>query len=244
VANPSQSADAALNEPNLGIKWPWLRGVAGRLARSTLRLENAIYEYRLGLATHGLHNWRPGDWSQDEHLFYYATSYRRIFRILDALKLGPSDVFIDLGCGKGRVACCASRYPIREVIGIEDVAELCQTAEQNLKRLRGKRTPARILHGKAEEFDYCIGTAIYMFHPFGPKTMAAVLAQLEKGLRANLRDLRIVYVNPVHETVLAETEWLRRYDYWPPVRHLGTEIMHGVSFWGFVPPASNSGNSD
>jgi precorrin-6B methylase 2 len=213
------------------VAFPKLRAVAGRIARGTLRLENALFEQRLGISTHGVHNWTPGDWSQTEHLYYYATSYRRIFRILDSLRLGPSDTFIDLGCGKGRVACCASRYPVSQVIGIEDVAELCKLAENNLKLLRGRLAAATIVHGKAEEFEYTSGTVIYMFHPFGPKTMFAVLSRVERGLRLNPREVRIVYVNPVHEQVLAATEWLEMYDRWPAQRRLRTEIMHPVSFW-------------
>ena len=55
---------------------------------------------------------------------YYATvPYRAIFRILTFLSLKPSDVFVDLGCGKGRVVCCAATYDIAEAIGIEYVRE-------------------------------------------------------------------------------------------------------------------------
>jgi precorrin-6B methylase 2 len=208
-----------------------LRAAFSRLARGALRLENAFYEYRLGIATHGLYNWKPDDWSQKEHTYYQAASYRRIFRILDALRLGPSDTLIDLGCGKGRVTCCASLYPISEVIGIEDMQELCTHAENNLMLLRGKRARARILQGRAEEFEYTKGTVIYMFHPFGPKTLAAVLSQLDKGLRLNPRDIRIVYLNPVHEHILQETKWLELYDRWAAVRFLQAEIIHPVSFW-------------
>ena len=213
------------------VGFPKLRTLADRLARGTLRLENALFEHRLGISTHGVHNWTPGDWSQTEHLYYYATSYRRIFRILDSLRLGPSDTFIDLGCGKGRVICCASRYPVRQVIGIEDVPELCKLADKNLQLLRGKRSPATILRAKAEEFPYSSGTVIYMFHPFGPNTLAAVLSGLHRALNLNPRQVRIVYVNPVHESVLAQTEWLEMYDRWPSRRRFSTEIMHAVSFW-------------
>lgn len=230
--------------PESTVNFVPLRNAAHRLARGTLRLENALYERRLKIRTHGLYNWSPGDWSASEHLYYFATSYRRIFRILDSLRLGPSDTFIDLGCGKGRVACCAAFYPVREVIGIEDVQELCVEAEKNLQHLRGRRAEARILRCKAEAFDYSTGTAIYMFHPFGPQTLSAVLSRIEQGLRNNPRDLRIIYVNPVHESVLQETDWLQPYDRWPAERRLWTTITHPVSFWKlrdgparFAPPA-------
>jgi cyclopropane fatty-acyl-phospholipid synthase-like methyltransferase len=244
TANNPQSTGASVSAPSSAAKFHRLRAALGRAARNTLRLENAFYEYRLGIATHGLYNWQKGDWSQSEHLYYYATAYRRVFRILDALHLGLSDTFVDLGCGKGRVTCCASLYPVSEVIGIEDVEELCTTAEENLKVLRGKLAPARIVHGRAEEFEYTKGTVIYMFHSLGPKALAAFLSQLENGLRMQPRDLRIVYVNPVHEYVLKEAKWLESYDRWPAVRLLRTEIMHPVSFWRWRDGSNSIADSD
>lgn len=207
------------------------RALTDLLVRNSVRLENAVYEYRFGIKTSGLYNWRPGDWNQSEHIYYGSTLYRRILQILDTLCLGPADTIIDLGCGKGRVTCCACRYPVREVIGIDDVPELCAMAERNLRVLHGKRAPVTILRTKAEEFEYKTGTVIYMFHPFGPKTLSAVLSRLQRGLQLNPREVRIVYVNPVHEKVLAATEWLEMYDRWPAQRRLRTEIMHPVSFW-------------
>lgn len=227
LGNPGGLPGARGNQPaKLGPQ-----AAVSRLVYAALRLESALYEYRLGITTRGLYNWNPDDWNRREHIYYGSTFYRRIFRILDALCLGASDTVVDLGCGKGRVACCASLYPVREVIGVEDVPELCTIAEKNLLRLRGKRTQARILHGRAEEFEYTKGTVIYMFHPFGPNTLTAVLSQIDKGLRANPRTIRIVYVNPVHEYVLKEAKWLELYDRWPAVRLLQDEIMHPVSFW-------------
>lgn len=228
MASPGRWADVC---GYLLERFPRVRTSVCHLARCAFKLENALYEYRLRLATHGLYNWKPGDWLQDEHIYYGATPYRRIFRILDSLHLGSSDIFLDLGCGKGRVTCCASLYPISEAIGVEDVAELCAIAERNVMRLRGKRTQATIFHGKAQEFEYTKATAIYMFHPFGPNTLTAVLSRLEKGLRTNPRNLRIVYVNPVHECVLKEAKWLELYDRWPAVSLMQAEFLHAVSFW-------------
>jgi len=205
--------------------------LADLVVRGSVQLENALYEYKLGIRTRGLYNWTPANWNESEHVYYGSTLYRRIFRILDALQLGKADTFVDLGCGKGRVACCASRYPLAEVIGIEDVPELCQMARTNLASLRSRRAQATILNAKAEDFAFASGTVIYMFHPFGPKTLSAVLSRLRQGTTDNPRQVRIVYVNPVHERVLGQTDWLEMYDRWPARRRLWTEIMHAVSFW-------------
>jgi cyclopropane fatty-acyl-phospholipid synthase-like methyltransferase len=209
-----------------------------RLFQAALTIENAFYEYRLGISTRGLCGFTPGDWSQREHIYYGTIPYRAIFRVLDSLALERSDVVVDLGCGKGRVLCCASLYDVGQVIGVEVGEELCEAAERNLRRMRRKRAPSAIIHGKAEEFDFARGTVFYMFHPFGPNTLKAALHQLSRGVREKPRPVRIVYVNPKHDAVLEETGWLERHAYWP-ARATGLRpVCYPVSFWRLRPSAS------
>lgn len=202
-----------------------------RLLHPTLTLENAFYEYYLGVSTRGLHGFTPGDWSQAERLYYQTIPYRMIFRILDWLALERSDVVVDLGCGKGRVLCCASLYELGQVIGVDVREELCETAERNLRRMRRKRAPSTIIRGKAEEFDYTRGTVFYMFHPFGPNTLKTVLLQLNRGVHENPRRVRIVYVNPRHDAVLEGTDWLVRDERWSSGIGPSRCVVYPVSFW-------------
>ncbi len=83
-----------------------------QILNTILRLENAFHEMRLGVSTRGVHGFEPADWSQREHTYYITVSYRGIFHILDSLALQSSDVLVDLGCGKGRVVCCALQYGV------------------------------------------------------------------------------------------------------------------------------------
>ncbi len=47
--------------------------------------------------------------------------------------------FIDLGCGKGRALLLASRFPFREVIGIELNPQLAAIAKRNVERWQSSR---------------------------------------------------------------------------------------------------------
>lgn len=201
------------------------------LARFVFTLENLFHEYRLGISTHGTYGFTPGDWSRREHIYYGTVSYRGIFRILDAISLCPSDVFVDLGAGKGRVVCCCSLRYVAQVIGVDDTRELCDVAEDNLLRMRGRRSVAKIVHLKAEEFDYSMGTVFYMFHPFGPKTLKMVMARIKQGLHQHPRNIRIVYVNPKHDAVLEATDWVERYQQWPAESVSSNLVGYQVSFW-------------
>lgn len=64
---------------------------------------------------------------------------------------------------------------------------------------------------RAEEFDFTRGNLFYLFNPFGPATMKRVLDGLREGISARTRVVTVIYVNPVHEDLLAGTPWLRCY---------------------------------
>jgi cyclopropane fatty-acyl-phospholipid synthase-like methyltransferase len=169
----------------------------------------------------------------EEHAGYTTIPYRLIFMVLDRLELGPQDVFVDLGCGRGRVLCCAARYRVREIIGVEDMTELAKAAEANLHGMKGAGTTRRqVVCGKAQDFDYAGVTAIFMFNPFGPRTLDQVLAKLRSSLAhgPETQKFRLAYVHPLHESVIARVGWLERYDYWPPERLPDRKLS--VSFWG------------
>ena len=56
-------------------------------------------------------------------------------RGLRGRELRPDDVFLDLGCGKGRVLVDAVQLPFARVVGVELVPELVEQARANLARV-------------------------------------------------------------------------------------------------------------
>jgi predicted RNA methylase len=190
------------------------------------RLGNMMWERRLGITTRGLAN---VDGSSTEQIHYGTISYGAIGTILDHLQLNGTDVFVDLGCGKGRVLCCAALHPIDRAIGVECSRPLSDIAKVNAAGLRPHHSPIEIHTTEAQRFDYAAGTVFYLFHPFGPNTLRAVLLELQKGLQASPRQIRIVYVNPVHNNVLSECSWLEEYERWDVSGKPSLE--HPVAWW-------------
>jgi predicted RNA methylase len=186
---------------------------------------NFYWELRLGVRTRAFQE--DAAWITAEHVHYAATSYPVIFRILDFLDLSSIDIVVDLGCGKGRVVCCAARYHLAEVIGVEDVPVLSEYAETNSRIMRGRNSKISIVKCKAEDFDYSRGTVFFLNNPFGPQTLDAVLTQMKRA--AQLSGKRLVYFNPVHERLLERDGSMERYAHWPAARDL--YIAHPVSFW-------------
>ncbi|HZO80378.1 MAG TPA: hypothetical protein VFB33_01690 [Candidatus Binataceae bacterium] len=185
---------------------------ANRLTSLSSAAHSLFWEYRLGISTRGRYG--EGDALSGEHRYYATVPYSAIFEILDRLSLKPDDVFVDLGSGKGRAVCCAATYNIQRAIGVEDVGVLHELAALNVGRLRRARAATSLIRAKAQEFDFTQGTVFYLFNPFGPETLREVLAKMEHGLAAGPRRARIVYVNPVHEEVLAARTWLIRAASW------------------------------
>jgi precorrin-6B methylase 2 len=171
------------------------------------RSESLFWEPWLGIRTRiAAHRGRQ----DDEHNSYQPSPYRSIFRVLRALDLRASDVFVDLGCGKGRVVCCAATQNVARVIGVEDIPELAAMAEENIRQMRRPHRSASIVATKVDGFDFREGTVFYMFNAFGPETLRRVLSKLERSLFDSPRTIRIAYLFPEHETVLHEQRWLQR----------------------------------
>ena len=175
------------------------------------RIGDLLWERKLGVRPRG----RAESPHHDAHAYGYL-SYHTYFTILDRLLLQPSDVVVDLGCGKGRIVCCAACYDIREAIGVEIDPQLARSAKNNVSQLRLRRAPARITTESAIDFDFDATTVVVMFHPFGIKTLEGVLQRIDESCRRIPRRLRIVYANPLFDHVLAAQDSFTRYDAWLP----------------------------
>jgi 16S rRNA G966 N2-methylase RsmD len=185
------------------------------------RLHNLYWERKFDITTNGVLDVNFPDAN------HYATMcYSTIHRVLDHLSLTPSDVFLDLGSGKGRVLCCAAHRQVKKVIGVEISKELCRIAEVNLARMRYRVSAVEVMNRNAQEFDFHGATAMFLFNPFGPSTVEAVLDQIERS--RNSHPMRIAYVNPLYDSILAQRKWLRPTTRWDAQR---IKIEHSVTFY-------------
>jgi hypothetical protein len=193
-------------------------------AEITQKIESYCYERYLGIHTTGY-----AASAVQGGVHYTPLPYRVIDEILDRLSLGADDVFVDIGCGKGRVVCCARRWLLRRVVAIE-VNELPLKATiENAARVRGGKTPVESLAVSADAYDYPDATAIYLYNPFGRPIMDKVFAKVDQSFKRNPRSLQVVYANCLHEGVLRELKWLVKRDEWPSARFPGFGCP--ISFW-------------
>ncbi|MFK5956506.1 MAG: class I SAM-dependent methyltransferase [Planctomycetota bacterium] len=195
-----------------------------------LRLHNRYWEKRLGVDTEG---WVAVE--LNDGMLYEATPYLLLEDILCYLNLGKNDVFLDLGCGKGRVTCMAARTKVGRVVGLEQDDGFLELARRNLAAVADVRSKVDFHHGLAQDFDFDSTTVVFLFNPFGADTLQEVLELLQQSLLRIPRKLRLVYANPVHEQVLHDCAWLSNVETWPSSAYAEFEIQPPnprlVSFW-------------
>lgn len=92
-------------------------------------------------------------------IVYRSVNPVNLWRIRRAINLKPDDVFVDIGCGKGRIVCYMARHKIRKAIGIEFDALLAEAATRNAATLRQPHTPIEIRRGDAALADYTEATS-------------------------------------------------------------------------------------
>jgi len=145
----------------------------------------------------------------DDTIGYMPTPYYVIDEVLDYLKLGSKDVFMDLGCGKGRVLFYTGLKGVKKVVGVESDPEAYQAACDNMARLRKKFSPIEIINQDAAEADTTEVTVFFMYNPFMPRTMRQLLEKIRLDLSQNPRRIQIVYYNALQHKILDEQDWLR-----------------------------------
>jgi len=165
---------------------------------------------KLGIATCKEYEGEKEISTKRDSVAHSPTLYSEIQRMIDYLKFKKNDVFIDFGCGKGRVIFLVATQRLKNVVGIEFNPRLANIAKKNLNNLKPQfnQTPVELIAGDALGCDVKEGTVFYMFNPFGLDTFTGVIEKIRESLKTHRRAIRIVYRNPVYIDVLNDINWL------------------------------------
>ena len=113
---------------------------------------------------------------------------------------------LDVGCGDGRVLNFGILLNFKQVTGIDLDGAALAKATANCRKLqkKGYTTAFHIHHQDACTYQIPAGTnLIFMFNPFGEKTMQAFLENIIRYATIDKTDLYVVYVVPVHRKIFA-----------------------------------------
>lgn len=131
---------------------------------------------------------------------YQATVANAFATLLDAVPRAPTDVFVDVGAGKGKMLYYAAQLGFEKCIGIELSGTLVQLAEHNLRRL-GLRASVELLQRDASKLspvDISSGTVFYLYNPFSEEILTKFLESITKSRTLRKRVITVVYCNARH----------------------------------------------
>lgn len=133
----------------------------------------------------------------NEHNNNYSKSPKKALeRIFQDIDFKDSHSFIDMGCGKGYVMTCATKYTFEKIGGVEYAPELCDICRKNLGILRLDQI--KVFNCDAKEFEgYGDYDIFYFCNPFD-ETILSVVAQKILEAHANSK-CWIYYLNPHQE---------------------------------------------
>jgi SAM-dependent methyltransferase len=183
------------------LRRAWAKGPRAAAAVLIDRVRDACEDCARGMWTGGLipiETLVP-DW----HGFhdYAPTSFRAFRALMSAVPIEAGrDVFVDIGCGKGRVLILAAQYPFRRVIGVEIARPLALAAVRHVAGMRRTVcTNVTVWNGRASQFPIPgDATVLYLFNPFHGRELTEVLQRVRRSLEASPRRLHLIVNNPVH----------------------------------------------
>jgi SAM-dependent methyltransferase len=144
-----------------------------------------------------------------ERVSYTASPWWILRWLLPEADVGASDVFVEFGCGKGRVVLdAARRYRFRRVVGVELAPDLSDVARQLLEGDDGnlRCRDVRIETTDATAFEIPDDmTYAYFYNPFNGAIFEEVCANIAASLQRSPRFLRVIYLNPVEHDALMAT---------------------------------------
>lgn len=133
----------------------------------------------------------------NEHNNNYSKSPKRILkRVFDDIDFSDRHSFIDMGCGKGYVMACASKYPFERLGGVEYTSELCDICKKNLYILKHEQID--VFKCDAKEFDrYGDYDVFYFCNPFDETILSVVAGKILEAHKDE--KCWIYYLNPHQE---------------------------------------------
>lgn len=149
-----------------------------------------------------IHTIGRDDTNADEYRYpYEPTPYSVLERLAYSGLIGPEDVVLDYGCGKGRVGFFLSHQMKANAIGIEYDEQIYERAVQNQKTaVSGAMT--EILRMRAETYEVPPEVnRCYFFNPFSIEILRKVMARIIQSYYESPRDVLLFFYYPSDEYI-------------------------------------------
>jgi 16S rRNA G966 N2-methylase RsmD/peptidoglycan/xylan/chitin deacetylase (PgdA/CDA1 family) len=137
---------------------------------------------------------------------YQATMKEAFITLMKAVPRTADDVFVDVGCGKGKMLYYAAQLGYAKCIGLELSALLVECAQANLQRMQ------LLSHVTLMQRNACFldpnelaqANIFYLYCPFTEEIMADFVRALVESQKIRPRTLYIVYCNAQFQVSLRQ----------------------------------------
>lgn len=161
---------------------------------------------------------RDASSEDSEHHAYEPTPYDVLRLIADSGFINETDILVDMGSGKGRVAVYLSKETGCKTKGIEYDDRLCMKASDNLKnaqQITNADIDVEFLNVAAEKYQIAAEDSVFFFfNPFSEKILETVLSNIAKSFYDCEREIKLIFYYPSLEYVgrLMTTDYLEFVD--------------------------------
>lgn len=130
------------------------------------------------------------------HLPYEPTPYSVLELLAESGWIGPDNLLVDYGCGKGRVGLFLSRATGCRSIGIDFNPDILAQAEENRLSVTGGAR-AVFLEANAEKYAPPADTdRFYFFNPFSVPILRSALARILASCAEFPRPAKLIFYYP------------------------------------------------
>ncbi len=152
------------------------------------------WDEKLGIITAG-----TGEDSDDGVNFRYEpTPYAVLERLAGSGLIGPDNILIDYGCGRGRCSLFLHAKTGCRAIGIDHNPVLVGEAKANQARMKAEVTFRRM---RAQDYRVTEEDSFYFFNPFSEVILQAVLQEIIGSWYDNPRQMYLFFYYPKDEDV-------------------------------------------
>jgi 16S rRNA G966 N2-methylase RsmD len=131
-----------------------------------------------------------------------------LINTFNSINVSKIDSILDIGCGKGSAIKSMTKFPFKEIVGLEISSQIAKVARKNFKLLKAKKV--KIVNINAINYlHYKDFNIFYIYNPFPESIMRIVLKKIISQQKKK-KIIKVIYNNPVCSKVFEDYKFILR----------------------------------